>query len=133
MTTLGVLVAANMIDGIWYDRPEALIVASLMLGLLNTFLRPILIIFSLPLLIFTLGLFTFVINAGLLYLVSTLVTTFHVATFGAALKGSLVISLVSMITNLLFGSPKAQVKTSAPPRDAGGGPTSGGPGNVIDV
>jgi putative membrane protein len=134
VTTLGVLAAANIVDGIKAGDWQSLLVASLLLGILNAFLRPALLLLSLPLLLITLGLFTFVINAGLLYFVGRIVQNFHVLDFWAAFKGGIVISLVSMAANLLIGKNKAsiQVKTSRttpaprPPRDTGSGP-------VIDV
>src|SRR5882724_6437044 len=86
ITTVGVLVAAHVVPGIHYDRGhwEALLVATLVLGLLNAFLRPLLMLLSLPLVVFTLGLFTLVINAILLYLVGQIIQGFHVDSFRAA-------------------------------------------------
>src|SRR5215470_1819817 len=83
ITTLAVLVAANIVPGIRYDHWQGLLVATLVLGLLNAFLRPLLLFLSLPLLFVTLGLFTLVINALLLYLVGQM-KYFHVDSFGAA-------------------------------------------------
>ena len=132
ITTVAVLVATHMVHGIHYDNPEGLIVATLVLGLLNAFLRPILMFLSLPLLIITLGLFTIVINALLLYFVGQM-KSFHVDSFGAAFWGALVISLVSLVLNSITGSGNARVtvtrgKRPPPPKrpDTGSGP-------VIDV
>ncbi len=73
INTFAVLVAAIVLRGhIAYRSPADLIVASLLLGILNAFVRPILMLLALPLLIFTLGLFTLVINALLLYFVGVL-------------------------------------------------------------
>src|SRR5438876_10309795 len=69
INTLAVLVAVYLVKGIRYDKPLDLLVASLLLGILNAVLRPILLFLALPLLIVTLGLFTLVINALLLYFV----------------------------------------------------------------
>jgi putative membrane protein len=138
ITTLAVLVAAHIVGGIRYDSAVALIVASLLLGILNAFVRPILMLLTLPILIFTLGLFTLVINAVLLYLVGY-IKGFHVETFGAAFWGALIISLFSFVVNALVGNGRSnvrfQVRTSShrqtPPRqDKGPGP---GSGPVIDV
>jgi putative membrane protein len=134
VTTLGVLAAANIVEGISYGDWGSLIAASLLLGILNAFLRPVLMILSLPLLLLSLGLFAFVINAFLLYFVGSIVKGFHVADFWSAFKGGIVITLVSMAANLLIGKnkPKIQVKTSTsitrppPPANTGSGP-------VIDV
>src|SRR5687767_27982 len=91
VTTLGVLIAAHVVHGIDYSSITVLIVASLLLGILNAFLRPIVMLLTLPLMILTLGLFTFIINAGLLYLVGKMVKGFEVSSFWAAFKGGLVI------------------------------------------
>ena len=73
ISTLAVLVATHVVNGISYDCATTLFVASLLLGILTAFLRPLMLLLSLPLLIFTLGLFTLVINAALLYWVGKLV------------------------------------------------------------
>src|ERR1041384_699667 len=99
ISTVAVLVATHILrPRIDYATWQDLLIATLVLGLLNTFLRPILMLLSLPLLIFTLGLFTLVINALLLLLVDWLLkSTFHVDGFGSAFWGALVISLVSLL------------------------------------
>lgn len=135
ITALAVQVAAKTVHGIECDSPTSLLVASLVLGLLNAFLRPLMLLLALPLLLLTLGLFVLVINAGLLYLVGRIVKDFHVAGFWPALWGSLVISFVSILlgggkttvrgqVNVRRGRP-ASPPSSRPP-DQGGGP-------VIDV
>ena len=80
------------VDGIW-----AALVAAFLLGIVNTVLRPILIFFTLPITILTLGLFLFVINGLMLWLVSTIVKGFQVYGFWGAVLGSILISLVSWI------------------------------------
>lgn len=133
INTLAVLVAAYVVPGIHYSRPLDIIIAALVLGILNAILRPLLLLLSLPLLVFTLGLFTLVINALLLLLVSRLVgeSHFHVEGFGSAFLGALIISIVSLVLNLLTGTGNARVtfqrkKASPPPDKNDGGP-------VIDV
>jgi putative membrane protein len=135
VNTLAVLMAANVIRGIEYETVPSLLVASLLLGILNALLRPLLLLLSLPLVIFTLGLFTLVINALLLMLVGQLVIAFHVADFWAAFWGALVISVVSLILNTLTGSGEHRIEwrrdpPDRPPRPPRGG---GGDGPVIDV
>lgn len=71
------------------------LVVALVLGLLNVLIRPVLIILTLPINILTLGLFTFVINGLLFWLVSRIVDGFSVASFGWAIVGALVYSLIS--------------------------------------
>ena len=97
INTLAVLMAVYMVPGIHFkgDSLWTPFVTSLVLGILNAFIRPILMLLALPLLIFTLGLFTLVINALLLYFVSFLLGNhFAVDSFGAAFLGALVISIV---------------------------------------
>ncbi len=111
INTVGVLIASQVVSsGIQYQRPLDLILASLLLGLLNAFVRPVLMLLSLPLLFVTLGLFTLVINAGLLYFVGWLVSGFYVTSFSAAFWGALVISLVSLMLNVLVGKPSARLE-----------------------
>ena len=133
ITTVAVLIAAHVVRGISYDNWTGLLIATLLLGFLNAFLRPLLMLLSLPLLIFTLGLFTLVINATLLYFVGWLVKSFHVANFWAAFWGGLVISLVSLLLNSITGTGGARVQVRRgrrPPEDRRDG-DGGGP--VIDV
>jgi putative membrane protein len=133
INTLAVLVAVYMVPGIRFkdDSLWTPFVTSLVLGILNAVIRPVLMVLALPLLIFTLGLFTLVINALLLYLVSFILGRhFEVDSFWAAFLGALVISIVSMLLNLITGGGRARVRVERRPRppDSGSG---GGP--VIDV
>ena len=114
--TLAVLVAVNVVSGITYDTPANLLLASLVLGALNAFLRPLLLLGCLPLLILTLGLFLIVINAILLQLTSGLMTgltgnpdSFVVEDFWSAIWGALVISIVTLMANSLTGNGKSKV------------------------
>jgi putative membrane protein len=133
INTVAVLVAVMVLrGGITYeDKLENLLIASLLLGILNAFVRPILLLIALPLLIFTLGLFTLVINALLLYLVGALMQPhFQVKSFGYAFLGALIISVISIALNLLTGNARVSVqrrRPPGPPKDSGGG------GSVIDV
>jgi putative membrane protein len=105
INTLAVVVAVIILRGhIRCGRLADLIVASLLLGILNAFVRPILMLLALPLLIFTLGLFTLVINALLLYFVGVLMGShFQVDSFGFAFLGAIIISIVSIALNALTG------------------------------
>jgi len=132
--TLAVLVAGYLVKGIHYDKPLDLIVASLLLGVLNAVVRPILLLLALPLLIFTLGLFTFVINALLLYLVGNLLQPqFRVDSFWAAFWGALVISAVSVVLNTLTGTGRTRVHIQRGRPPGGKGPGDSGSGPIIDV
>jgi putative membrane protein len=102
VTTIAVLAAAHLIPGINYDGWGALLGASLLLGIINAFVRPILLLLSLPFIIVTMGLFIFVINALLLLLVSKIVPAFQVAGFWSAFFGAIIISLISWILSSFF-------------------------------
>jgi putative membrane protein len=134
VNTLAVLVAVYMVPGIRF-KDESLwtpFVTSLVLGILNAFIRPILMLFALPLLIFTLGLFRLVINALLLYFVSFLLGRYFVVdNFWAAFLGALVISIVSVLLNFVIGGRGSRVRVAPrrPPPDS----DRGGNGPVIDV
>lgn len=101
--TFAVLVAVNLVEGITYETWEELLLASLVLGALNAFVRPLLLLGCLPLLILSLGLFLLVINAALLWLTGYLVEDFNVPGFWPAFWGALVISIVTLITNKITG------------------------------
>jgi putative membrane protein len=92
-----VLVTAYLIDGIQVAGFSSALFAAAILGILNAFFRPILIILTLPINILSLGLFTFVINALLLEMVSGVVPGFVVRGFWSAVFGSLLISVVSWL------------------------------------
>jgi putative membrane protein len=117
INTFAVLVAAIILQGhIAYKSPADLIVAALLLGILNAFVRPILMLLALPLLIFTLGLFTLVINALLLYFVGVLMGPhFQVDSFGFAFLGALIISIVSIALNVMTGGARVTVQRRRPP------------------
>jgi putative membrane protein len=129
--TVAALVATYIVPGIEYGKWPDLLIATFLLGLLNTFLRPLLLLLSLPLLIFTLGLFTLFINAVLLLAVGALMGgRFHVAGFWPAFWGALVISVVSILLNSLTGSGNARLHIS---RGPGRPKPKDGDGPVIDV
>ncbi len=133
INTAAVLVAVHVVPGIHFKDNSLWtpFVTSLVLGIVNAFLRPVLMLLALPLLIFTLGLFTLVINAFLLYFVSFLLNRyFEVDSFGSAFLGALVISIVSLVLNVLTGGTRARIRVERrrrpPESDDGSGP-------VIDV
>jgi len=133
ITTCAVGVAAHMVSGIKYDSWSGLVWASLLLGILNAVVRPLMMLISLPLLVLSLGLFMIVINAVLLYWVGHL-KSFHVDSFGSAIKGSIVISLISLVLNLMTGSGNSSIKVrkaQASRKDNKGNDNDQGP--VIDV
>lgn len=93
--TLAVWVAVEIVPGLGYDRWQTLALAALVLGILNTFVKPLLALISIPLIIVTLGFFLVVINAGLLKFTAWLVPGFTVADWFTAFIGSIIISIVT--------------------------------------
>lgn len=101
------LLVAHLYSGVVVTSFGAALLAAFVIGLFNTLLRPVLILLTLPVTLITLGLFLFVINAMMFYAASSLLDDFHVASFGAALIGSLLYSLCGMVIDVamerLFG------------------------------
>ncbi len=107
--TVSILICAYLIDGIHVAGFFSAFVAAAFLGVLNALLRPLLVLLTLPINILTLGLFTFVINAVLLLMVSGVVTGLEIRGFWSALGGALIISLISWVL-LSFISDKGRVE-----------------------
>lgn len=99
LTTLALLVVARYVPGISIDGLYPALIASLILGFLNLFVRPIIIILTLPLTLLTIGLFILIINASLFLFASSFIKGFSVAGFWPALVGSLIVSVISTIGN----------------------------------
>jgi len=133
INTVAVALAVLILRGhIHCESNGVLVLASLLLGILNAFVRPVLMLIALPLLIFTLGLFTLVINALLLYFVGYLLKpNFYVDSFGYAFLGALIISIISVALNLLTGNARVSVQRRKPPEPPEN--PGGGNGPVIDV
>lgn len=98
ISTLAILIAAYLIPGVTVTLPGA-IIAAVVLGALNLFIRPILLVLTLPINILTLGLFSLVINALLVMLASALVPGFVVTGFWIALLFALVLSIINWVFN----------------------------------
>ena len=116
VNALAIMLAASVLPGIEVDGLIPALAAGVLLGLVNAFVRPILLILTLPITLLTLGLFLFVLNGFCFWLVAWLVKGFHVAGFGWALLGSFVVSVVSwIVTALVSDSGKVVVITNRPP------------------
>jgi len=107
--TVAILICAYLIEGIYVSGFFSALVAAAFLGILNALFRPLLLIITLPINILTLGLFTFIINAVLLLMVSGVVTGLEIRSFLSALGGALIIALVSWIL-LAFVSDQGRVE-----------------------
>lgn len=101
--TAAVIVTAYLLEGIHIEGFFSAIFSAALLGILNAFFRPILLILTLPINILSLGLFTFVINALLLLMASGVIPGLTVSGFWSALLGSFLISVVSFILNTFIG------------------------------
>jgi putative membrane protein len=106
INALALLAVAYLYTGVKVDSFTAAMIAALVLGLVNAILRPILVILTLPVTILTLGLFVFVINALMFWLVAEMVSGFHVAGFWAAMIGSILFSIITLLTSWLLGSAR---------------------------
>lgn len=95
--TAAIMFASYIIEGIQVKSFFSALFAAAVLGILNAFFRPILIVLTLPINILSLGLFTFIINAMLLKIASGVISGFEVYGFWSAVFGSLLISVVSWI------------------------------------
>ena len=113
INTIAIILAIKFVPGIVYIGGWwGVLAVGLLFGLVNTFIRPFVKLFTLPLLIFSLGLFSFIINAMMLMLTSWLSDEFrlgfHVAGFKPAFWGALVISLASMLLSCLAPSEETE-------------------------
>jgi len=110
INALALLVVTSIFQGIRFDNNRAMIAAAVVLALVNTYLRPLVVILTLPINILTLGLFTLVINAGMLELVSWMVHAFHVDTFWTAMGGAPVISIISFLLSWFLQPDNVHVR-----------------------
>ncbi|MEY2880323.1 MAG: hypothetical protein RLZZ15_2703 [Verrucomicrobiota bacterium] len=123
---LGVTLATKLVRGISCDDGATLVAVVLLLSLFNTILRPLLLLFTLPFIMLTLGLGVVVINAWLFLLVGKLVDGFHVAGFWPAVWGALVVSFTNLlVTALVRGTVKTGPPAPPPPKKK--------PDDVIDI
>jgi putative membrane protein len=103
ITAVGLALAAWIVPGISVAGPGTLLLAALLLGFANAFVRPLVILLTLPLTILTLGLFLLVVNAAMLGLVAWLLDGFAISGFFAALFGWLSATFVSWLASSFIG------------------------------
>lgn len=101
IATLAVFISAYLIPGVTVDSFQTAFIVAVVIGVLNVFIKPVLVILTLPITILTLGLFSFVINVGLLYLASYIVPGFMIGTLLAALLFGFLVSFISSFLNML--------------------------------
>ena len=101
--SLGLWIAAGILSsGITYGSIGVIIIAGLVLAIINAVLRPILIILSLPAILFSLGLFMIVINGFTVFLASKFYTSLHVTNFWAAMLAGIIIGLVNYLVTAIL-------------------------------
>jgi putative membrane protein len=106
---VGLWLAEEILPGIRVDNVGSLVAAALLLGAINAFVRPVLVILTLPLTVVTLGLFLLVINAGMIGVVASILPGFHVAGFWSALSGGVIVSITGWVATWFIG-PRGQVE-----------------------
>jgi len=104
VTAVSMLIVSRIIPGIEIDSTVAALIGSFVFGIVNGIIKPILVLFTLPLTIFTLGLFLFVVNAICFSLVGYFTPGFEVNGFLDALLGSILVSLVAGFLSQLFNA-----------------------------
>ncbi len=109
LVALGLWLATLWVAGVYIDSPSTLVLAGLLLGVVNSIVRPIAIVLTLPMTIVTLGLFLLVINAGMVGLVAWILPGMHVAGFWPAFWAAVLVSLVSMVGSWFVG-PKGKIE-----------------------
>ena len=116
ITAVGLWVAQAIVPSITFASFGTLVAAAFLLGVVNAIVRPILIILTLPITLITLGLFLWVINAGMLALVSALLSGFDIGGFWSAIFGSLIVGVTSWLASWYVG-PNGQIEVMVARRD----------------
>jgi putative membrane protein len=103
ISMLGLYLASRLLPGVWIEGTGNFILAAFLLGLVNAIVRPLVFIMTLPLTIVTLGLFIFILNAGMFGLVAAMLDNFQVAGFWSALFGAIIVSITSTVASWYIG------------------------------
>jgi len=101
LNTLVLMIVSYLTPGVVFSSFWAALITSVVFGIINAIIRPVVIILTLPVNILTLGLLTFVINALMFWLASTLVSGFYVADFASAFWGALIYTIIVCIINYI--------------------------------
>ncbi len=113
---LGVTIAAKLVPGIRYDDGATLVAVVVLLSFFNAILKPLLLVFTLPFIILTMGLGIIVINALLFLFVGRLVAGFHVDGFWTAVGGALIVSVTNWLVSLFIKSSRERDERKAEQR-----------------
>ena|ERR1700694_1292611 len=114
---LGVVLSTVLVPGISYDTGPTLFLVVVLLSFFNTVLKPLLLLFTLPFIVLTLGIGIWLINAVLFYFVGRLVAGFHVAGFGSALFGALIVSVTNIVMSRVLSPRRPPAATRPAKRD----------------
>jgi len=106
LTALILLLVSYVVPGVTFSGTWSLLITAVVLGLVNALIRPILLILTLPINLLTLGLFTFIINALMFWLVSSIVKGFEIKDFASAFWGALVYWILVMFVDFLGSKNK---------------------------
>ncbi len=104
ITMLGLVFAAGILPGVTISGTGSLLLAAILLGLVNAFVRPVAFLLTLPITILSLGLFLLVLNAAMFGLVAAMLDSFAVAGFWSAVFGALIVSITSTVASWYIGS-----------------------------
>lgn len=115
---LGVMLSTKLVRGIHYDSGTTLAVVVILLSLFNAVLKPLLMLFTLPFIILSLGIGIWFINALLLYFTGKMVEGFRVDNFAAALLGALIVSITNIVFTKVLLPPVAPKSPGAPRRES---------------
>ena len=109
VTSVGLLIASELVSGIEFDGVPPLFFAALVLGGVNAVVRPVVVFLTIPFTLITLGFFLLVVNAAMLALTALLVPGFSLAGFWPALLGSIIVSFTGMLASWYIG-PRGRVE-----------------------
>ena len=110
ITAFGLWLADVLLDGISFDGAGPLFLGAFLLGFANAVVRPILVFLTFPFTLLTLGLFLFVINGLMIYLVAWMMPSFHVAGFTTAILASIIVAITGWLANsYVGGGPRIEV------------------------
>ncbi len=104
VSAITIFLVAKLVPGFRVDSFTTALIVALVLGLINAFIKPVILILTLPINILTLGIFTFVVNALLLILVSKFIQGFTISGFVPAFIGAILIWLIGLVLHMIFPS-----------------------------
>lgn len=104
ITAFGLWMADMVLSGLWFEGALSLWVAAFLLGIVNAFVRPVVIFLTFPITLFTLGLFLFIVNGAMVMLVAWIMRSFHIDGLGWAVLASIIVGLTGWVANAYVGN-----------------------------